>query len=338
MAITKLEDGRWLADVEPVKGKRFRKRFKTKGEAQRFEASVRSKLASTPEWNPRPKDSRRLSQLIERWYELHGHSITSGRRRKSLLLSIAAKLGNPVAQTFSVSALVALRKVELEGGARPRSINVRYSYLKSVYTELRRLGDIDYVNPLDRLKPLKPQQDVVSFLSKEQIAVLVTALRAYSTFPHMALIVEVCLATGARWSEAQGLTSPMVRGGSVVFANTKSKRVRSVPISVQLEERLNAYFVKRDRFPSCREAFARMVKRCGIVLPKGQCTHVLRHTFASHFMMNGGNILALKEVLGHASLNMTMRYAHLSPEYLQDAVRLNPLADFDTSSTSQLAA
>ena len=45
MAITKLEDGRWLADVEPIKGKRFRKRFKTKGEAQRFEAMVRTKHA-----------------------------------------------------------------------------------------------------------------------------------------------------------------------------------------------------------------------------------------------------------------------------------------------------
>ncbi|HBO1386955.1 TPA: tyrosine-type recombinase/integrase, partial [Pseudomonas aeruginosa] len=108
---------------------------------------------------------------------------------------------------------------------------------------------------------------------------------------------------------------------------------RSVPISTDLQARLEKYFAGRNRFPSCREAFARMVKRCGIVLPRGQCTHVLRHTFASHFMMNGGNILALKEILGHSSLNMTMRYAHLSPEYLRDAIRLNPLADFDSSST-----
>ncbi|MEZ3257445.1 site-specific integrase, partial [Escherichia coli] len=106
----------------------------------------------------------------------------------------------------------------MEEGALPRSINVRYSYLKTVFTELRRLGDIDYPNPLDRLKPLKPQQSVVSFLSKDQVAVLVSALRDYSTFPHLALISEVCLATGARWSEAQGLTLPMVRDGSVVFS------------------------------------------------------------------------------------------------------------------------
>lgn len=72
-----------------------------------------------------------------------------------------------------------------------------------------------------------------------------------------------------------------------------------------------------------------MVKRCNIELPRGQCTHVLRHTFASHFMMNGGNILALKEILRHTSLNMTMRYANLSPECLQDAANLNPLANIN---------
>ncbi|MFU8428190.1 tyrosine-type recombinase/integrase, partial [Pseudomonas aeruginosa] len=37
----------------------------------------------------------------------------------------------------------------------------------------------------------------------------------------------------------------------------------------------------------------------------------LRHTFASHFIMNGGHIVTLQHILGHASLSMTMRYAHL---------------------------
>lgn len=43
-------------------------------------------------------------------------------------------------------------------------------------------------------------------------------------------------------------------------------------------------------------------------------------------MMRGGNILVLQKILGHANLIMTMRYAHLAPEHLQEAVRLNPLA------------
>ncbi|MGM8060855.1 tyrosine-type recombinase/integrase [Vogesella indigofera] len=47
--------------------------------------------------------------------------------------------------------------------------------------------------------------------------------------------------------------------------------------------------------------------------------------FASHFMMNGGNILVLQRALGHQSLTMTMRYAHLSPDHLMETRELNPL-------------
>ena len=54
-------------------------------------------------------------------------------------------------------------------------------------------------------------------------------------------------------------------------------------------------------------------------------THVLRHTFASHFVMNGGNILVLQKILGHSTVTMTMRYSHLAPDHLQEAVELNPL-------------
>jgi integrase len=44
--------------------------------------------------------------------------------------------------------------------------------------------------------------------------------------------------------------------------------------------------------------------------------HALRHTFASHYMMAGGSLLALQRILGHAHVVETMRYAHLSDEYL----------------------
>jgi site-specific recombinase XerD len=63
----------------------------------------------------------------------------------------------------------------------------------------------------------------------------------------------------------------------------------------------------------------------GFDLPAGERTHVLRHTFASHFIMNGGNILTLQKVLGHSSLEMTMRYAHLASDYLQEVIEKNPV-------------
>ncbi|OCA65090.1 hypothetical protein A9R10_00050 [Aeromonas piscicola] len=74
-----------------------------------------------------------------------------------------------------------------------------------------------------------------------------------------------------------------------------------------------------------------MIERAGMELLPGQNTHVLRHTFASHFMMNGGNILMLQKILGHSTIAMTMRYAHFAPDHLEDAMRLNPLTAYKLS-------
>ncbi|NJD85826.1 site-specific integrase, partial [Candidatus Erwinia dacicola] len=80
-----------------------------------------------------------------------------------------------------------------------------------------------------------------------------------------------------------------------------------------------------ELFTPCYYAFRSALERAGIELPAGQLTHVLRHTFASHFMMNGGNILVLQKILGHTDIKMTMRYAHFAPNHLEEALRLNPL-------------
>jgi hypothetical protein len=50
--------------------------------------------------------------------------------------------------------------------------------------------------------------------------------------------------------------------------------------------------------------------------------HGLRHTFASHFMMSGGNILTLQKLLGHSSVAVTMKYAHLAPDFMRDEIGL----------------
>lgn len=69
------------------------------------------------------------------------------------------------------------------------------------------------------------------------------------------------------------------------------------------------------------------MKRAEIELPKGQNSHILRHSFASHFVMHGGNVLTLQRILGHADITMTMKYAHFAPDHLADAVKFNPVAD-----------
>lgn len=95
-------------------------------------------------------------------------------------------------------------------------------------------------------------------------------------------------------------------------------------IGKELEEEINAHR-KGKLFTGSLTSFHRALARTSICLPKGQASHVLRHTFASHFVMNGGDITTLKDILGHASITMTMRYRHLAPEHLSQSIKLNPL-------------
>ncbi len=332
MAIEQLPDGRWKVDIEPIKGRRFRKTFKTKGEAQRFEATCRAKVIESPQWSPKPKDRRRLSELCTRYHDLHGHTLADSKRLKGVLARLAADLGDPVASSFTGNAFCEVRRFQLESGVHGKSLNNRLGYLKAVFNELRRLGDIDYPNPLANVRPLRLQERPVFFLSQPQITELLDALDARSTSPHLGLVARICLSTGARWGEAQALTPERVRNGAVTFANTKSRRTRTIPIAADLEKQLHRHYRRHGLFTNCMMSFSRVLESTSIKLPAGQATHVLRHTFASHFVMRGGNILTLQKILGHSSLTMTMRYAHLSPDHLQDALRLNPLVD--TSSTA----
>ncbi|MDH4651418.1 tyrosine-type recombinase/integrase [Pseudomonas sp. BN606] len=325
MSIEQLQDGRWFVDVEPIKGKRFRKRFKTKAEAVRFESLVRQRLVQDTEWNPKPKDKRRLSELVGRWFDLHGHTLSDAARRKQVLLTLANELRDPLGRELTGNQVNELRRVQMENGVAGKTLNNRLGYLKAVFNELYQLGEIEYRNPLERVRPIKLQERALSFLSQEDISTLLKALDARDSSPHPPMIARVCLATGARWGEVEGLDPTLIRNGTVTFANTKSKRTRTIPISAELEKTLKAHLARHGRFTHCMETFRRVLRATNINAPQGQASHILRHTFASHFIMNGGNILTLQKILGHASLTMTMRYAHLSPDHLQDAVKLNPL-------------
>jgi len=326
MTVKKQLDGRWLADVQPIRGQRFRKLFKTKAEALRYEQYITANKAADPAWNPKAQDRRRLSELVGLWFDLHGHMLKDGERRKAKLDALCMRLRDPIAMKLDPATYAHDRRLRAEAGITPKTLNNELGYIRAVFNELRGLGQIDYANPLELMKLYRIEERELSWLTQEQISTLLTAIREGCDNPHVEPIVLLCLATGARWSEAEGLTPSRLRYGAVTYSKTKSSKVRTVPIQPELEALIRDHWKRHGQFTGAITSFRRALARSGIELPKGQASHALRHTFASHFMQKGGNILTLQKILGHSSLAMTMRYAHLAPEHLAEALKLNPLA------------
>jgi integrase len=317
---------KWLVDVylNGRNGKRLRKKFGTKIEATRFEKYALSKAQEDKEWNPSPADRRRLADLVEKWYELHGHTLKDGERRRAKLFNISERLQNPVAHTIDSRLFVYYRTARLDSdGVSPNTMNHELAYLKAVFNELHRVGEWDAENPLKALKPLKYDETELAWLTLEQVSALLRELEA-SRNESALIVTRICLATGARWGEAEGLTRSQIKNGKITFIKTKSGKVRSVPYK---DAEVDAYVSNRigKLFVPCTGAFRKAVERAKIELPPGQLTHVCRHTFASHYLMNGGDILTLQRILGHSSLTMTMRYAHFAPDHLADTPMKCPL-------------
>jgi len=332
MAIKKVETG-WLVDTQPTGrgGKRFRKTFKNQAEAKQWEAWTKTQVTQAPEWVPEKRDSRKLSDLIDLWRTHHGVSLKANEDTYRRLKNLCTALGEPLAEKFNAEMFTEYRSQRLSEGTSANTLNHEHAYLRAAFNELIRLGFWKKENPLKTVRAFKLEQRELSFLEQDQIRELLDAAES-STNKHLGMIVRVCLETGARWSEAEKLKTSQVRNQSVNFSLGKSGKNRTVPIRKELEKRLANHhknFGNGDRFfddSSIMWSFREAVKKTSIVLPTGQSTHIMRHTFASHFMMNGGNILALQKLLGHQSLTMTMRYAHLSPDHLAEARKLNPLA------------
>lgn len=321
--MTVRKDGKtWTADFyeNGRAGRRVRKKgFLTKAAAQRYE----SDYFATYNQTGRPLDDR-LSDLVDVWYELHGCSLKDHKARLSRTKAIVERLGNPQASQFESLAWARYRQARLKE-ASPHTVNHEQRYLSAVFSELIRLGAWNGVNPLAKIRQIKTDQVELSFLTLEQINQLLEECRKSSN-NHTYPVALICLATGARWDEAESLGRAAIFGGKAHFHRTKNRQSRSVPIPKEVEEAaLKVAMPGAGRlFMSCRAAFRGAYERCGFDTP-GQLTHILRHTFASHYMMGGGDILSLQRILGHSSITMTMRYAHLSPDHLESALRLSPL-------------
>lgn len=324
MTISKQADGRYLVDLRPQgrDGKRVRRRFATRSEALSFERWAITKY-NDKEWLASGvKDKRTLENLIDAWWRYHGQSLKAGGTVKRELGRICYELNNPCASDITIKMFTEYRANRLQAGISPVTINREQAALSGVFNVLIKAGQLKQSNPLSKLPRVKTTEREMSFLSSEQVDRLLNILQGDNL-----RLAKFALSTGARWEEAAQMQRTRILKYKAVFTETKSGRNRTVPISTELYDEITKNRASGKIFPKASYQTFRASLKELFNLPDGQATHVMRHTFASHFIMNGGNILTLQKILGHSQINQTMAYAHLAPDYLNDAVLLNPVAN-----------
>jgi integrase len=210
----------------------------------------------------------------------------------------------------------------------PATINRHLATLKHMFTKAVEweMVDQETMERVRRVKLLPENNRRLRYLSVEECHTLLDACS-----PYLRAIVTTALNTGMRkeeilslqWAQHVDLTH-----GFILLDKTKSGERREIPINDTVRQTLQSLVRRIDtpyvfagtrgeRFLDVKKGFAAACRRAGI---KDFTFHDLRHTFASHLVMAGVDLTTVKELLGHKSLSMTLRYAHLAPSHKVKAV------------------
>ena len=285
----------------------------------------------------------RMSVLIARYWEQYGSKKKSSNREKSILEGIRRELGSLFVREVDGSAIDrwyrGLREVKgLSPGTAVRHFNVMHHMMGKAASIWSKETGVDR-NSADQVEVSRPNDQRERYLSAEEIRSLKVCLdeklnrkgsrTINQTFYRLRLIVLIAVTTGMRIAEIFGL-----KWGDVLYreellavrSKLKGGKVRYAPMPPELanEFRRNPVVMGEERmFPPKSGAKGdrqRVEGSFETVLNMAEIRefrfHDLRHTFASWYMMNGGDLYELAKILGHANIKMTERYAKLGKDHI----------------------
>jgi len=332
-------DTAWLARVRLKGHPAQTATFDRKADAEEWMQATETALKEGRHFPGRAARRRTLADLIDRYIADVLPAKRDARTRGQQLAWWRAEIGHRTLAEAGPDVLAETRDKlarEPKANGEPRSpatVNRYLAALSHVFTTAVREWRWADHNPLAKVSKRKEPRGRIRFLDDRERERLLAACDEGP--PYLRPIVLLALATGMRRGEILGLRWRDVDlGGSgargrVTLLETKNGEVRGVPIVGQALETLREWAKVRrladDRvFPdtsSFHHRFNAAVRRAGI---DDLRFHDLRHTAASYLAMNGASPSEIAGVLGHKTLAMVKRYAHLSDAHLGNVLeRMN---------------
>jgi integrase len=285
----------------------------------------------------------RMSGLIDRYWQQYGSKKRSSDRERSILKGIREELGNLFVREVDGPAVDRwYQKLTVEKGLSPgtavRHFTVMHHMMGKAAGIWSKETGIDR-NPANQVEVKRPNDQRERYLTAEELPELKQVLdeKMYrkgtrvinQTFYRLRLLVLIALTTGMRIAEIFALKwSDLQYREELIAVRSKLKggKVRYVPMTPELAAELRKYpaVIGEGRIfppkPGAKGERQRVEGSFETILDmasiEGFRFHDLRHTFASWYMMNGGDLYELAKLLGHTNIKMTERYAKLGKKHI----------------------
>lgn len=346
MGVRKPRGKGWQADFQ-LNGVRYRKSspLNTKAAAESLEVRMRQELSEKGTLDhlfaqPKEVDSiadSTFAGFSEHWmsaYVLVNNKPSEQRTKRRIInASLIPFFGNSRLNEIKTVDIESFKAKELQRGMTAKTINNRLAVLRKCLVTAVEWEMLDRVPKVQLLKTTPPK---FRYLSEAEVQAIVRA----SETPTERVMVLVAARTGLRFSELRALEWGdidfslrllTVRRCAVLkdVGTPKNGRIRHVSLTLDALKALESIkgksglvFTFRGKMRVHWSSLCHLqlaCKKAGIE-PCGW--HTLRHTFASQLVNRGASLQAVQTLLGHSTVTMTQRYAHMAPETMRDTINL----------------
>lgn len=320
----KFRDGKWYLDFT-FQGKRIRAfgGF-TKGQARNTLTKLQMEKLNEKLGLAKPdkKPDVLFETFADEFIEVYAkQNKRSWKRDEWSLKNLKPFFKGKALQSIN-SALVENYRAKRKAKVSKATVNREVALLKTIFNKAVEWGKIEE-NPITRVKKFKENPRDMRILKDEEAIKLIDAAN-----PCLKLVLIIALNTGMRRTEILSLRweNLSFRKGLIFVKDSKSGD-REVPMNAMVYEALkelpqvNDYIFynpkTKTRIKDVKNSFKAVCEDAGI---KGLRFHDLRHTAATKMIQSGVDLVTVSRILGHSSIQMTMRYVHSTTEIMREAV------------------
>ena len=270
-----------------------------------------------------------FSKFVERYKEFAGAYKRGWFTEKYIVEEFAKLFGDtPLAQITTWQ----IEKWKAEQGRvlNPATVNRRLTVIKHMLKKSVE-WDLMKTNPAATVR-LPANSERTRFLTQTEIHTVLDACEKQITSPWLLAMVTLALNTGMRQGELRTLKWENVDLLNRLITIVQSKTLRLKTIAINDDAKSALDWLQENRYgdhvfmwpwgdligkTTVHDAFKKV---CTATKIEDFHFHDLRHTFASHLIMSGADLVTVKELLGHKTIAMTVRYSHLVQEHKAQAL------------------